>query len=86
MQKSAGTRAVKVSTTGSVRAKLVWKQVDMPAQSGFIYLLLDVAVGHGNGARRPVEEVWVGGDLTRLHWTPCTAQLRPRNRERVKQQ
>lgn len=60
-------------------------QADMPAQSGFIYLLLDVAMRDGNGARGPVEEVLVGGDLTRLHWTHCTAQLLPRNRENVKQ-
>lgn len=60
-------------------------QADKPAQSGLIYLLLDVAVGDRNGARGPVEEVLVGGDLTRLHRT-CTSQLLHRNREKVKQQ
>ncbi len=84
MQKSAGTGPLKVSTTGSVRGELVWKhRQDMPAQSGFAYLLLDVAVGDRNGAGGPVEEVLVGGDLARLHRTPCTAQLLHRNRLKV---
>ena len=50
-------------------------QADMPAPSGFTYLLLDVAVGDRDGAGRPVEEVLVGGDLTGLHRTTSTAQL-----------
>lgn len=53
----------------------VQTQAGAPAQSGYIYLLLDVAVGYRYGARRPVEEVLVGGHLARLHWTPCTTQL-----------
>lgn len=54
----------------------------MPAQCGFIYLLLDVAVGDGDGARGPVKEVLVGGDLTRLHRTSSTAQLLHGNRQK----
>lgn len=50
-------------------------QADTPAQSGFTYLLLDVAVGDRNGARGSVEKVLVGGHLTRLHRSPSHAQL-----------
>lgn len=57
------------------RRASVETQADMPAPSGFTYLLLDVAVGDGDGAGRPVEEVLVWGDLTGLHRTASTAQL-----------
>lgn len=56
-------------------------KVDMPAQGTFIYLLLDVAMGDGNGTRGPVEKVLIGGDLTGLHWTHCTAELLHGNRK-----
>ena len=47
----------------------------MPAaQSALAYLLRDVAVGDGDRAGGPVEEVLVRGDLTRLHGTRA-AQL-----------
>lgn len=85
MQKSAGTRPVKVSTTGGVGGTGAQTQADMPPESGLIYLLLDVAMGDGNGARGSVEEIRVGGNLTRLHRT-CTAQLLHRSSEKVKQQ
>lgn len=51
------------------------RQADEPAPSGFTYLLLDVAVGHRNGARGSVNKVLVGGHLTRLHRCPSAAQL-----------
>lgn len=50
-------------------------QANMPAQRELIYLLLDISMGNRDGARRPVEEVLVWVDLTRLHRTTCTAQL-----------
>lgn len=57
-------------------------QADVPAQTGYSYLLLDIAMGNRYGARWPVEEVLVRGHLTRLHRTPCTAQLLYRTNER----
>jgi len=48
---------------------------DMQTQSGFIYLLLDVTMGNRNRTRRPVEEVLIGGNLTRLHWSSRSTQL-----------
>lgn len=42
---------------------------------GDAYLLLDVAVGHGDGTGGSVQEVLVGCHLTRLHWSPSGPQL-----------
>ena len=78
---------VKVSTIGSERGGTgVGAQAHMPAQSGLTNLLLDVAMGDRDGTRGPVEEILVRWDLTRLHWSTCTAQLLHGNRENVKQE
>lgn len=48
---------------------------DRTACGGGAYLLLDVAVGHGDGTGGSVQEVLVGCHLTRLHGSPSGPQL-----------